>query len=604
MNKTVLGIDFGTTNSCISYYLNKRIFQVVNENGNYITPSSVYFDEYSDNILYGEHANEMCNKPINKSNIISCFKRLLGIKYDKYIESDFSKSNFKNINIIKSEKTNLCAIRLIHNNKEIIYEISELIEMYLTYLIKLADVFIGDTIRDVVITIPAYFSDIQRTIFKNSCENIGLNVIRVLNEPTAAGLAYAFDESFKQKVDEETVLIIDCGGGTTDISLIEIDYDDMSSVVIDVNGDNFLGGEDFTNEIIQFIINKIKLYKKSFDIPSKKQYEKIKRIAEDVKISLTYKFNALVYLENIVDENDITFNISRIQFIDICKEYFEKIKKMVKDVKLRNRGVQIDKIILAGGSSRIPNFENLLKGLFDNTINTINNIQICNKLNPDTLISIGAAYQGAVIYNLFENSKYNNSVLIDVIPFSLGIKTAGNLMTTIISKNTPIPVSKYEIFTNIDDNDDSITIEVYSGESRFIKDNELLSVFKLENLDNTLKANEMKIKVTFEVNTNGMIFIEAEEMKSKIKKEILITKTYECDVSCEKDYHDKFEEAEQESKILKILEFKNSLRFFDTLKDKIKKIDNELTKILDDYEKYTNEEIDKMITSFKNDLGI
>ena len=601
--KLILGIDFGTSNSCISYYNENHIIQIPNEIGSYINPTCIYFEENSDEILYGNVANEMLNKSnINQSNIIRNFKRLLGIQYEKYIMLNV----LGNSNIDKSNNNSLCSIKIRRNSDYINYDVDKLIELYISYLIQLADDFIGIQVRDVVITIPAYFSDIQRTILKTCCENIGLQVIRILNEPTAAGLAYSFDNTFKKiKVDEENILVIDCGGGTTDISLLEIDYTNSFSTVIDVNGDNFLGGEDFTQYISEYIINNNNMIKTSENL-TEKQLRKIKKASESAKISLTYNNNVSVYIENFTNDNDITINLSRTQFISICKPLFDKIRKIISDILYRNEDVEINKIILVGGTTRIPNFKVLLSDFFDE------NIIICDNLDPDSAISIGAAYQGALLYKLFENEEQNNSVLMDIVPFSLGIKTIGNVMTTIINKNTPMPVSKYEIFTNTEENIDSISIEIYQGERRFIKDNELLAVFELDNLDKTCKKNEMKIKVTFEVNSNGMIFVEAHEMKHGSKREIMVTKSY--NKKTEIDELDNHDDLEDQNKILKVLEFKQILTFFQNnesnessesnVMNKIKAIDDKLNNILEEYEKYTDDEINEYISNIKSILKI
>ena len=597
MEDVILGIDFGTTNSCVSYYKNNDIVIIPNPNGNFTTPTCVYFDKYSDNILVGETAFELLsfNKNDYLGNILVNFKRILGLTYDEFKNNIYLTEFFKSkcMNVVKECDSDFCGISLVYNKEDRIYSIESIVKIYLKYIVDFASQYCNQKIVNVVITIPAYFTDLQRQMIKSICDSLSLNVLRIINEPTAAALAYVFNNKVQTN---ECILVLDCGGGTTDISLLDMDYNEMFFEVISVYGDNFLGGEDFTNCLLNWVIKEINSSK---EILNKRQINKIKEQCENAKCQLSFKESDVMYFENLIDNKDFTIKLSKSQFYEIVKKLLDELKLRIQKMINENSDYCINKIVFVGGTTRMPCFIELINKY---------DIEICNSMNPDTLVSIGAAYQGALLNKGMVKNEQKDIVLMDIVPLSLGIKTNGGIMTNIIQRNTPIPVSKYKIFTNSDDYTSEIIIDIYQGERRFVIDNQFLSSFTLNNLDNTLERESMKIKVTFDVNSNGMIFVMAEEMGGDNKREILVTKSYkEVEKIIEEAEKMKYNDAERENKINIILKLRKLLQSIKKTEngcdEVIKELFNELQQIEKDYDKYELEDIeyfqDKFIERLK-----
>jgi L1 cell adhesion molecule like protein len=526
---TILGIDFGTTNTCVSYYKNDKVNIVQNRDGLFTTPSCLYFDIHSSNILYGNAAYNLLESNYNKnyiSNIVHNFKRLLGITYAQYTNSQLLQTFFKNkqTNVIKDPDSDFCCIQLIYNNKQTTFTIIEIVSIFLKFIktetkhyigdvnvgdidvdVDVGDVDVGKP-QDIVITIPAYFSDIQRQHLQHSCNLAGLNILRIINEPTSAALAYAYNIC-KNKNDCDTcdkkneyVLVIDCGGGTTDFSLLYMDYDDMLFEVINVNGNNFMGGEDLTNNLVNTVLSKLNL---TIDTLTTRQLNIIKKECERAKCMLSFKKNVVMIFENLIIDKDISLNYSHLQFYNDNIVFFNTIKQYIIETI---KDYDIDKIIFVGGTTRIPRFKQLCQKLFHN------NIELCDTLDPDHTVSIGATLQGQLITDNLDDQSFNETLILDVVPISLGIETENGIMAHIVSKNTPLPVTKTQLFTNTEDNVNFIQIDIYQGERKFVKNNTLLSSFKIDvknEHNHNFKRGEMKIKVTFDINKNGIVTVEA-----------------------------------------------------------------------------------------------
>lgn len=486
-----VGLDFGTTNSCVSYYNDGSgsIEVIRNHNGEYTTRSCIGWNELLPIIGYSDKSN-VCN-----------FKRLIGLTEisDELREFYYQKGIDLNID------TNTICIK--QNTKS--YTVNELVSLYISELLSICSDNIGKKIKDLVITVPVKFNSAQRQCLIDACVRGGYNVLRVLNEPTAAALAAASHHNPNNSNPNcETVLVFDCGGGTTDMSVIEMDYEESIYDIKYTYGFPFLGGEDLTKNILGYVMEKY---------GSKINSKKVKLVqleCERVKKELTYKLNSTICLES---GEDLVFNISRIQFENINKDFFLSIEKQLEYV---NKIYDIEKVILVGGSSRIPYFKLMFRKVFGNVL-------ICDQLNPDHIVSKGAALQAwqlQLATKACESHKKEKDTLFtlfDVINMSLGVEISDGIMCHIISKNTTIPVSRTHVFTNYESYTDSISIKVYQGERKLCKFNTFLTEMTLHNLDKTKKKGEMRIKVTFNIDVDGILHISA--MDSKTQQSILVS---------------------------------------------------------------------------------
>jgi heat shock protein 1/8 len=553
IDSLILGIDFGTTNSCVSYYnINKDEFIVIpNAHGELITPSIIYFDENSNEILYGTIAGKL-------NGHFSNLKRLIGLCHPE-LSMLFRNNKMQNINQVISFKI----------KENLTLSVPEIITIYIKYLVNYACNFIGiqeKKILDIVITIPAYYNDIQREIIKECSIKAGCNVLRIINEPTAAALAYILYD--KTPKTEEYVLVFDCGGGTTDLSLLHMDYINQLYEVKNVVGNNFLGGEDITELLVTYFINKI-VIKYNISI-SQKLRNIVKKTCEKIKKELSFKQNVSVNIEF----GDICFqdNISQTIFIDICKTFFNKIKKLIKALLSQNSNnvISYTKVIFVGGTSRIPYFKHIFKEFLGDEI------LINSQIDPDQAISIGASVQGALLKNMLNktNGNLNDALLVDVIPLSIGIETFGGIMSPIISRNTPIPISRTREFTNSHDFESDINVDIYQGERKFVQDNFFLANFNLSNLPKVEK-NNIVIQVTFSIDTSSIITASALLInKTKNKKNVSnfssvkIIKQYSTKLN-RKSLEDilldaennKLNDSEMENKILNKIELYNSFKY-------------------------------------------
>lgn len=586
---TILGIDFGTTNTCISYYQNNQVHIIPNLYGSLTTPSCLYFDIHSSEILYGNIAYNLLQSKNNNrylSNIIHNFKRLLGITYQHYINSQQLQLFFKNkhLNVIKDPFSDFCCIQFVHNNKETIFNIIEFTSIFLKFISLEAKSYLHlDTINiDIVITVPAYFSNIQRQHLQKACELSHLSILRIINEPTSASLAYAF---YNTPQNNEYVLIVDCGGGTTDFSLLYMDYEEMLFEVENINGDNFMGGEDLTNNLIQIVLNKLNL-----EDPTPKQLNIIKLQCEKAKCKLSFKENTIMFFENITNDQDKILHYSRTQFYNDNSFFFNNIKNHIINTI---NDFDIDKIIFVGGTTKIPLIKTICQEIFTN------DITICDNLNPDHIVSIGATLQGNLLTCQIQDEIFRETLILDVIPISLGVELENGIMSPIISKNTPLPITKTQTFTNSEDHMNSIQIDIYQGERKFVKDNILLSSFVLDNLDNTLKRGEMNIKVTFHVDKDGIITVTAQSDNESIKIHEI---NHFLSIPIKEDENDlvKIQDTKDVNLLLAKIELYNSYKHLLTVsnkhgngndKDIIQNLYNETLHIIDNYTNYSLEEL-------------
>ena len=493
----VFGIDLGTTNSVMAIIEVGQPIVVSNAEGFRTTPSVVAYTKNKD-ALVGHVAKRQ--SVLNPENTFSSIKRFMGTKFSELTE-EAKKVSYK---VTNDDRDN---IKVVCSNLDRLFSPEEISSQILRKLTNDVSLYMGQQINQVVITVPAYFNDAQRQATRDAGRIAGLDVKRIINEPTAASLAYGLE-----KKDDEIVLIFDLGGGTFDVSILEVG--DGVFEVLSTSGDTKLGGDDFDNRIVDYIL---KIFKEKEDIDLIKDPQALQRLteaAEKAKIELSNLSETTISLPFITAGVDgpkhIEETLSRAKFEELCEELINRCKlpveSAIKDAKIDKSS--INEVVLVGGSTRIPAIQNI--------VSTIVNKDANQSVNPDEVVAIGAAVQGGVLAG-----EVKNILLLDVTPLSLGVETVGSLMTVMIPRNTTIPVKKSEIFSTAQDNQTSVDVEVLQGERKLSKDNKKLGNFRLEGIESAPRGVP-QIEVTFEIDANGILAVTGKDQKTGKQQRISI----------------------------------------------------------------------------------
>ncbi|ORX51520.1 hsp71-like protein [Piromyces finnis] len=499
----VIGIDLGTTYSCVAVWKNNHAEVIANDLGNRTTPSYVGFT--SNERLIGDTA--LMKAGNNYKNTVYDAKRLIGRKYeDPDVQSDMKYWPFKVIE--KFEKPH---IHVKYKNETINFTPEEISSMILTKLKECAQDYLGGEVTDVVITVPAYFNDAQRRATIDAGKIAGLNVLKIINEPTAAALAYGLNKTMKS---DENVLIVDLGGGTYDVSLLSIK--NRIFTVKATSGDTHLGGEDFTNRLVDYFVSDFKRMHNKDLSSNQKSLHRLRRACETAKRTLSTSTYASIEIDFLFEGIDFSSGITRSRFEELNSYLFEKmiepISSVLNDANMSKS--DINEIVLVGGSTRIPKIQELVSSYFDGK-------ELKKTINPDEAVARGAAIQAAILSGDLSESIKNLS-LQDVIPLSLGIDNRKTITDFIIKRNSPIPIKKTVTRITCHDNQSSVRFRVCQGERSLVKDNIILGELTIEGITKAPRG-ETKFDLTYEIDKNGVFNVSAVERGTGLSKAITIS---------------------------------------------------------------------------------